>query len=64
MILSRKKLETALARNCLNITDFVSKSGISRSAFDAAMKEKNIRPNTAGQIAAALSTDVQNLIRE
>ena len=64
MILSRKKLETELARNCMTISELVSKCGVSRSAFDTAMKEKEVRPNTVGKIAAALNTDVQNLIKE
>ncbi len=64
MILNRTKIETELARNCLTISDFVETSGVSRSAFDQAIRGKNIRPVTAGKIAAALHTDVQSLLEE
>lgn len=64
MILSKTKIETALARNCESVTKFAKRSGVSRSAFDSAMHGKNVRPSTAGRIAAALAVDVLELVRE
>ena len=64
MILSKQKIEPALARNCESVTQFAKRSGVSRSAFDSAMHEQSVRPSTAGRIAAALAVDVRELVRE
>lgn len=63
MKISRAKLDVALARACMNVSD-LSRKGIGRSAIERAVASsgRGVTPKTAGKIAQALSVDVTDLL--
>lgn len=63
MKISRTKLDVALARACMNVSD-LSRKGIGRSAIERAVASsgRGVTPKTAGKIAQALGVDVIDLL--
>ncbi|WP_247643501.1 helix-turn-helix transcriptional regulator [Gemmiger sp. An194] len=63
MKISRAKLDVALARACMNVSD-LSRKGIGRSAIERAVASsgRGVTPKTVGKIARALGVDVTDLL--
>ncbi len=64
MIVSKKKLEVAMANACMNPTDLCKKVGMKYQLFYRVSTGNNCKPATVGKIAKALNTTVENLIEE
>lgn len=65
MKINKKKLETAMAQNCIGILELANISNISRTVlFRIGKKNSNLRPATVGKIAKALNCDVTELIEQ
>ncbi len=64
MCLNNHRLIMEMARKCLSAQNLAEQAGVSRSAIYAAQQKKQIRPQTAGKIAAALGLDVEELLEE
>lgn len=64
MKIDREKLELAMARSCLNSRDLATKAGIPRPTLNNAIVGKNVRPGTAGRVAAALGVDVTEILED
>lgn len=63
MKINKKKLETAMAQNCISILELADISNVSRTVLFRIGKENgNLRPITVGKIAKALGVDVTELI--
>ena len=65
MKINKKRLETAMAQNCIGILELADISNVSRTVLFRIGKEKsNLRPVTVGKIAKALNCDVTELIEQ
>ena len=64
MIVSKKKLELAMATACMNPHDLCKKVGMKYQLFYRVSTGNNCKPATIGKIAKALNTPVENLIEE
>ena len=64
MCINNRRMLTEMARKCLGVGDLATNAGVSASAIYAAQQGKQIRPQTAGKIAAALGLDVEELLEE
>ena len=64
MIVSKKKLEVAMANACMNPSDLCKKIGMKYQLFYRVSIGNNCKPATVGKIAKALGTTVENLIEE
>lgn len=63
MLISKNKLESILAKECLTYSDLSSKSKVSRITIQKMVNSKvSSRPVTVGKIAKALGVTVQELI--
>lgn len=62
MVLSRRKMEIAMARAQLNLSEFVIESQIPYSTVKNALYGRSVKPRTAGLIAAALGVDVTEIL--
>lgn len=59
---SRKKLEVAMARACMNAEDLQKKADMPRPTLNNVVTGRNVRPGTIGRIAKALDVDVIELL--
>ena len=65
MKINKKRLETAMAQNCIGILELADISNVSRTVLFRIRKENsNLRPVTVGKIAKALNCDVTELIEQ
>lgn len=65
MEISKIKLDTALAKNCMTLKELSKKSKVSTAVLYKVGKEKgNLRTVTVGKIAKALDVDVTELIEQ
>ena len=64
MKISKKKIEIAMARNCMNTVDLQKTTGMPRPTVDNVISGKNARPGTVGRIAKALGVDVMDIIEQ
>lgn len=65
MKVSKQKLETLMAQNCLSVLELANKSQVSKSVlFKIGKINSNLRPVTVGKIAKALNCDVTELIEQ
>lgn len=64
MRVDSKKLKLAMARSCMNTSDLVSASQISRPTIDNVIGEKGISPRTLGCVARALNCDPTEILME
>ena len=63
--INKKKLETAMAQNCIGILELADISNVSRTVlFRIGKENSNLRPVTVGKIAKALNCDVTELIEQ
>ncbi len=64
MKINSKKLEIAMARTCLSITDFAVTAELPVQTLNRVMRGSGVRPGTAGKIARALGVDVTEILEE
>lgn len=64
MKINKKKIQTAMARNCMNTVDLQKTTGMPRPTVDNVVSGKNVRPGTVGRIAKALGVDVTEIIEQ
>ncbi len=59
MKINKKKIQIAMARNCMNTVDLQKTTTV-----DNVVSGKNVRPGTVGRIAKALGVDVTEIIEQ
>lgn len=59
---NRKKIELAMARECLNIAELARKAQMPEPSVKNALYEHSVRPATIGRIARALGVDPVDII--
>ena len=64
MKLSRDKIDIALARNSLTITNLSKSYGVSRSRMNIILNMREVTPVCAGRMANALGVDVKEIIED
>ena len=64
MKLSRDKIDIALARNSLTITNLSERYGVSRSRMNIILNMREVTPVCAGRMANALDVDVKEIIED
>nr|DAH86203.1 MAG TPA: Regulatory protein-modification, helix-turn-helix, transcriptional regulato, DNA [Bacteriophage sp.] len=64
MKLSRDKIDIALARNSLTITNLSERYGVSRSRMNIILNMREVTPVCAGRMADALGVDVKDIIED
>ena len=64
MQISNKKVELAMAKKCLTITQAAEQAGISRQRFSIILNQKNVTPRTAGNIARGIGVDVTEILED
>lgn len=64
MKLSRDKIDIALARNSLTITNLFKRYGVSRSRMNIILNMREVTPVCAGRMANALGVDVKEIIED
>ena len=62
MKLNREKVDLAMARNCMTVTDLAETYGVSRARMNVILNSQKITPLCAGRIAKALNCDVTEII--
>ena len=62
MRLNREKVDLAMARNCMTVTDLAENYGVSRARMNVILNSQKITPLCAGRIAKALNCDVTEII--
>jgi plasmid maintenance system antidote protein VapI len=62
--LSRDKIDIALARNSLTITNLSKRYGVSRSRMNIILNMREVTPVCAGRMANALGVDVKEIIED
>lgn len=62
MKIDEKKLELELARKCMNISDLVRASNVSRTAIYKILNGRSTGTAMAGRIAKALGVDILDII--
>ena len=61
---SKRKLEIAMAANCMNTKDLQKAVGIPRPTINNVIGGKNVRPATLGAVAKALEVDVTEILED
>ncbi len=64
MIVSKKKLEMAMANACLNTQELCKEINMKYQQFYRVANENNCKPATIGKIAKALNVPVETLIED
>lgn len=64
MIADRRKLETAMARACMNAEDLQKASEMPRPTINNVISGRSVRPGTIGRVAKALQVDVTEILKE
>lgn len=62
MRLIREKVDIAMARKCITITELAEIYGVSRNRMNVILNAQRITPLCAGRIAKALDCDVTEII--
>lgn len=62
MVLSKRKIDIAMANRCMTSNELQEKSTLPRGTFLKVIGGKNVRPVTAGKVAKALNMCVEDLI--
>lgn len=63
MILSKNKLELAMADNCMNYTELAQKAELSRMTIQKLLyTNRTPRPTTIGKLAKALNVKTSDII--
>ena len=61
---NRSKLELAMARACMDISDILRTTGMPRPTLNNVVVGRSVRPATVGKVAKALGVDVEELIEK
>lgn len=64
MIISKKKVEIALAIRGLTIGQAAKRAGISRQRFSVILNQKNVTPRAAGNVARGIGVDVTEILED
>lgn len=64
MELSRKKINIALARNEMTVTQLAEAYGVSRARINIILNQREVTPVCAGRIAKALGVDVTEILAD
>lgn len=64
VIISKKKVEIALAIRGLTIGQAAERAGISRQRFSVILNQKNVTPRAAGNIARGIGVDVTEILED
>lgn len=64
MILSKQKIDIAMANHCMTSNELQEKSTLPRGTFLKVICGKSVRPITAGKIAKALEMPVEQLLED
>ncbi|MDR0476040.1 MAG: helix-turn-helix transcriptional regulator [Treponema sp.] len=59
---NKKKLELAMARACLSLTDLVDATTMPEPTVKNVLAGRSVRPATFGRIAKALNVDPEELL--
>ncbi|MBD5101931.1 MAG: helix-turn-helix domain-containing protein [Subdoligranulum sp.] len=62
MKIDAKKLDLALAKRCMNLSDL--REGSSQQTLKRIRRGEEVKPATAGRIARALGVDVSEIIKQ
>lgn len=63
VFISKDKFSLALGRQCMSRRDICDKTGITEANLSIMLKRGNVRPKTAGRIAAALGVDISEIVK-
>lgn len=63
VFLSKEKFSLSLGRQCMSRRDLCKITGITESNLSTMLKRGNVRPKTAGIIAAALGVDISEIVK-
>lgn len=61
---NRKKVELAMARECMNATDIAEISEMPLPSVKNVLSGRRVKPKTLGKVASALKVDVTEIIEE
>lgn len=64
MILSRNKINIAMARRKMSTTAMAKIYGVSRSRMNVILNSRKVSPATIGKLADALGVDVTEILEE
>lgn len=64
MKVSRKKLEMAMARACMDSSELQKAADLPRATINNAITGRSVRPSTLGKIAKALEVDPSEIIEQ
>jgi DNA-binding Xre family transcriptional regulator len=63
VFISRDKFSLVLGRKCMSRRDVCDQTGITEGNLSIMLKRGNVRPKTAGRIAAALGVDISEIVK-
>ena len=61
---SRKKLEIAMAKKCMNTKDLQKLANMPRPTLNNIISGRSVRPKTIGLVADALGVDVTEILED
>lgn len=61
---NKRKLELAMAKECMNAEDLRATSGMPRTTVNNVIAGRSVRPATIGRIAKALGVDVTEILED
>lgn len=64
MVLSRNKIDVAMAKKQMTVILLAEKYGASRARLNVILNSRKVTPACAGRLAAALGVDVTEIIEE
>lgn len=64
MELSRKKINIALAKKVMTVTQLAESYGVSRARMNTILNQREVTPVCAGRIAKALGVDVTEILED
>ena len=64
MKLVKNKIEIALARRCMNVSELSEIYGVTRSRMSTLINQQNVSYVCAGKLAKALDVDVTEIIEQ
>ena len=62
MIADKEKLETAMARECINTYELAKKADMPIPTLNNVIRGKSVKPATIGKVAKALNVDVTEIL--
>lgn len=61
---SKRKIEIAMARKCISLTDLQEATQMPKATILKVLKGKSVLPATLGKVAAGLKVDVTEIIED